>query len=92
MNKKIVTDKKGNEYLYINFVGNNTQYLIPYIDVNGKSKKYWEHHFISRDTWVSINEKTNFDDYSMSKNDFIQWVKQDNKKHKKILNKYHNSF
>lgn len=92
MNKKIVTDKKGNEYLYINFVGNNTQYLIPYIDVKGKSKKYWEHHFIPIDTWVSINEQTNFDDYSITKNNFIQWVKQDKKKHKKILNKYHNSF
>jgi len=90
--KRIIKDKKGNEYVYIHFIGNDTHYLIPYIDVAGRSKKYWEHHFIPRDTWISINKGTNFDDYSITKEEFIDIVEEGKDSYKKILEKYHNSF
>ena len=90
--KTIIKDKKGNEYVYIHFIGNYTHYLIPYIDVAGRSKKYCEHHFIPRDTWISINKGTNFDDYSITKEEFIDIVEEGKDSYKKILEKYHNSF
>ena len=53
--KTIITDKKGNEYVFHqDFEGNDTHYLIPYIDLPGRSKKYWQGIFIPRDTWVMI--------------------------------------
>jgi hypothetical protein len=89
----IVTDKKGLEYVYLGFIGTGEQYLIPYIDVKSRSKKYWEHHFIPKEKWVKLDlDKTNFDNYSFSKDDYIDLVNESKDRHKKILEKYHNSF
>lgn len=47
--KTIITDKQGNKYVLLMFVvGEN--YLVPYDD-----SKYWEHHFVPKDTWVSMS-------------------------------------
>ena len=90
--RTIIKDKEGNEFVYVHFIGNDTHYLIPYIDVKGRSKKYWEHHFIPRETWILINEKTNFDNFSITKDGFKELIKKGKEDYKKILEKYHNSF
>ncbi len=90
--RRIVKDKNNNEYVYVHFIGEGTHYLIPYIDLPNRSKEYWEHHFIPKNTWIVINKNTNFDNFNISKSDFINFINEGKEIYKKVLEKYHNSF
>jgi hypothetical protein len=90
--RRIVKDKNNNEYVYVHFIGEGTHYLIPYIDLPNIGKKYWEYHFVPKDTWILINKNTNFDNFNISKDDFNELIQKDKDSYKEILKKYHNSF
>lgn len=83
--KRIITDKQGNEYvLLLTVVGNN--YLVPY-----DGRKYWEHHFIPKNTWVSMST-IDYDKFNFTQEEYDAIVKESDKKHVEILAKYHASF
>jgi hypothetical protein len=90
-NKIIISDKNGNEYVYLHFIKENSHYLIPYIDTPRISKKYWEHHFIPKNTWIDI-DSIDFNDYNITKEQFEEIKDKGLQKQKEILAKYHSSF
>ena len=91
-NKTIITDNQNNDFVYVHFIGEGTHNLIPYVDVEGRSKKYWVHHFIPKETWLLIDKDFNFDNYSITKDDFQTLVNEGKESYREILEKYHNSF
>ena len=90
-NKIIISDENDNEYVYRHFLKEDKHYLIPYIDTKSRSKEYWEHHFIPKDTWVDI-ENIDFNDYNITKEQFDSIKNKGLQKKKEILSKYHSSF
>lgn len=89
-NLRIYKDNKGNEYVLMCFVvGDN--YLVPYVMPEGRSLKYWEHHFVPRDTWINM-KSVDFDNFNLTKIEYQFILVENDMSHGEILNKYHNSF
>ncbi len=91
-NMIIVTDANNNEYVYGGNGSNELGYLVPYIDVSGRSKKYWEHHFIPKETWINIDKIKDFSIYPISKSDFKKLAEDNKKEIEEILLKFKSSF
>ena len=91
-NRTFVTDKKGNQYVYVHFLGENEHYLVPYIDIKGRGKKYWEYHFIPKETWIDVDKIKDFSAYPISQSEFSELKNKGKESLKEILYKYHASF
>lgn len=83
--RRIITDNQGNEYvLLLTVIGDN--YLVPY-----DGRKYWEHHFVPKNTWVSMTT-IDYDKFNFTQVEYDAIVKESNKRSDEILTKYHGSF
>lgn len=91
-NKTIIKDIDGNEYVYMKWAGNSIPYLVPYIETKKRSKKYWTHFDIPKDSWINIHLIKDYSIYPLSKNEFEQLEEETKNAHKKILEKFKNSF
>jgi len=81
----IFTNKLGKQYALLQVVvGEN--YIVPY-----DGSKYWEHHFVPRDTWIPMSE-VNWDNFDVSEAEYNVIVTQSKKDNAEILAKYHASF
>lgn len=81
----IITDIHGNQYRLIMFVVGG-HFLIPY-----DGSKYWEHHFVPRETWISMSD-IDYSQYNLTESEYQAMVIESDKKYSEILAKYHASF
>lgn len=91
-NRIIVTRNSGDKYVLQGYeVG--TWYLIPYVPHwnGGTSLKYWEPHYAKKETWIPIKD-VKWNEFDMSKEEFLEIQKGSSKKSKEILSKYQSSF
>lgn len=91
-NKIIVTRCNGDKYVLQGYVV-GTDYLIPYVPHwnGGMSLKYWEPHYAKKETWIPIND-IQWDEFDMTKEEYLEIKKGRDKACKEILAKFHDSF
>jgi len=83
---RIVTDIEGNEYNIQMFL-NGGDYLIPY----NRNNKYWEHHFVPRETWIPI-EAVDYSRFNFTREEYLELKAESDENTKKIFEKYWGSF
>lgn len=86
--KTIVTNiKNGNRYVLLHFLNVNEYYLIPY-----DGYKYWEHHFVPRESWILLDNYFDFSEFDNSKEWFDNYINEGMSKYNEITKNYHDKF
>ena len=93
-----VTNSKGTVYVLQGYVIGEWQ-LVPFVPHwNGRDsescdlwKKYWEPHYAEKETWIPIS-KVNFDDFDITKEEYLAIKYESDKGTDEILKKFHASF
>ena len=77
----------GNRYILLHFLDVDKYYLVPY---NGE--KYWEYHFVPRESWILIDNNFDFSEFNINKEWFDEYVNKGIVKYIEITKKFHNKF
>ena len=91
-NRIIATRSNGDKYVLQGYVV-GTWFLIPYVPHwnGGTSLKYWEPCYAKRETWIAIDD-VQWDEFDLSKEEYLEIKKGSDKVTEEILAKYHASF